>query len=169
MEKFKPFERKARGNKRGCEGMMVSRRDFIKKGQAVLAVGGGLALEEILSSCATITFKEEAPVIYPPLKGHKTQPPEYGCFIGIRREVYGGLNIPKGIDTFEKEFSTKPAIWALLGLELLSLEDFPWVGAMLLVKEGVIPLIYPHLGHLSFKELAKTKPTGSVVDFANHA
>lgn len=48
-----------------------------------MAITGGLALEALVSSCTTITFKEEAPVIYPPLKGHKVQPPENGCYIGF--------------------------------------------------------------------------------------
>ena len=51
-----------------AKAKMIGRRDFLKKsGRAALAVGGGLTFNALLSSCATIRFKEETPVIYPPL------------------------------------------------------------------------------------------------------
>ncbi|RLB28209.1 MAG: hypothetical protein DRG87_09825 [Deltaproteobacteria bacterium] len=68
-----------------CSRKTITRRDFLKKtGQAAALAGvGALGLESILAGCATITFKEQAPVVYPPLRGHKVQPPENGCYIGF--------------------------------------------------------------------------------------
>ena len=68
----------------------VTRRDFLKKsGRAGLALAGGLSLETLLDGCAGISTElvtqEEAPVIYPPLKGHKVQPPDNGCLVGFFR------------------------------------------------------------------------------------
>ena len=62
----------------------LTRRDFLKKvRQLALTVGGVLTLESLLSSCALIVLNEKRPLIYPPLKGHKVQPPQDGCFIGF--------------------------------------------------------------------------------------
>jgi hypothetical protein len=62
----------------------LTRRDFLKRsGRAALGVSGALSLPGLLSGCATIAHKEEEPVIYPPLRDQKVQPPEYGCYIGF--------------------------------------------------------------------------------------
>ena len=100
----------------------VSRREFLQKsGMAALALGGGLTFSALTEGCATLTFKEEAPVIYPPLKGHKVQPPQDGCLFGVRT-VYNDVkrrapDIPRDttafIDYFTKELDQEPAIWAI--------------------------------------------------------
>jgi hypothetical protein len=84
----------------------MNRRECLKKsGQAALAIGAGLTLEEILSSCATTETEDglvkdasEKPrtVIYPPLKNDKVQPPAEGCYIGFRR-VFQNLGSPQAI------------------------------------------------------------------------
>jgi anaerobic selenocysteine-containing dehydrogenase len=80
----------------------MDRREFLKKsGQAALAIGAGLGLEEVLSSCATIVsedkpaaanIKQKENIIYPPVgkaDQKKIQPPENGCLIGFRsRKVH---------------------------------------------------------------------------------
>jgi len=101
----------------------MSRREFLQKsGMAALALGGGLTFSALTGGCATLTFKEEAPVIYPPLRGHKVQPPQDGCLFGVRT-VYDNTmkrrapDIPHDttafIDYFTKELAQKPAIWAI--------------------------------------------------------
>lgn len=61
-----------------------TRRDFLKKtGKGALALAGGVTLEALVISCAHATFKEQAPVIYPPLKGKKIQSPINGCYVGF--------------------------------------------------------------------------------------
>jgi hypothetical protein len=70
-----------------------------------LAIGGGLTLEVLLSSCTTIAFKEEAPVIYPLLKSHKVQPPEKGCFIGMGGEA-GSMARWRGTDFDADHYKT---------------------------------------------------------------
>jgi hypothetical protein len=102
----------------------VTRREFLQKSaQAALVLGGGLTFNALTGGCAALTFKEEAPVIYPPLKGHKVQPPKDSCMFGIRT-LYNSMNrraldIPHPhdnrtfIDYFTKELDQKPAIWAI--------------------------------------------------------
>jgi hypothetical protein len=127
----------------------VSRREFLQKsGMAALALGGGLTFSALTEGCATLTFKEEAPVIYPPLKGHKVQPPQDGCLFGVRT-VYDDVkrrapNIPRHlrdfIDYFTKELNRKPSIFAIQ----------IWVGvhktlmlrAKITADQGVIPFVY---------------------------
>jgi len=64
----------------------LSRRDFLRKtGQAALVLVSVGTLDTIFNGCATITFEEQAPVIYPPLDGQKIQPPHNGCYIGFSK------------------------------------------------------------------------------------
>jgi len=83
----------------------IDRRDFLKKtGQAALAVGSGLTLDALLSSCATIMFKEEPPVIYPHIGQpgqNKVQPPAEGCYIGFH---------PDNFDFYEQVTGKKPKV-----------------------------------------------------------
>jgi hypothetical protein len=62
----------------------ISRRELLaKSGQGALALAGGLSLEAILSGCAGPELQQRKQVAYPPLKGHKVQPPANGCLIGF--------------------------------------------------------------------------------------
>lgn len=101
----------------------ICRREFLKKGfYAGLAVVGGLTLSVLNKGCASLAFKEESPVIYPPLKFRKVQPPKNGCMFGIRT-VYDNTMSRRApdisrdtkafIDYFEKELDQKPTIWAI--------------------------------------------------------
>jgi hypothetical protein len=78
----------------------MDRREFLKKsGQAALAIGAGLTLEEVLSGCATTVsedelattnLKQQENIIYPHVgkaDQKKIQPPAEGCYIGFRRIV----------------------------------------------------------------------------------
>ena len=95
----------------------VSRRDFLQRsGQAALAVGGALTLNALVSSSTTIGFKEQAPVIYPPLEGHKVQPPENGCYIGFYCEGgsdsrWGGTHPNDNV--YEGKVGKKPKIMSI--------------------------------------------------------
>jgi hypothetical protein len=128
----------------------VSRREFLQKSaQAALALGGGLTFSAFIGGCATLTFKEEAPVIYPPLKGHKVQPHKDSCMFGIRTVYDKTMNrrdpdIPRDtkafIDYFTKELDQKPSIWAIqrdVGVH----RDLFYMANKAASKE-VIPFIY---------------------------
>jgi len=87
----------------------LSRRDFVKKtGQGALALGGGMILNSILKGCATITFKEQSPVIYPPLKGQKVQPPEYRSYFGFHTQK---RNVGDRYEWIWRRIGTRPKIW----------------------------------------------------------
>jgi hypothetical protein len=62
---------------------ILTRREFFRKSaKAALTVGALYNLSAVMG-CGGLSFKEEEPVIYPPLRGQKVQPPEYGCYIGF--------------------------------------------------------------------------------------
>lgn len=66
----------------------VNRREAIRKiGKSGMVLSGAVLLEQVLSACGSvkdsISPSQQSPVIYPPLKGHKVQPPENGCYIGF--------------------------------------------------------------------------------------
>lgn len=73
-----------------------SRREFLKKaGQVAVAIGG----LELIASCATTetrktpetdVSRQPETVSYLPLKGHKVQPPQEGCYVGFRRVYVTG-------------------------------------------------------------------------------
>ena len=67
---------------------ILTRRDFLKKSGLVAAALGVPSTFPLLSSRAATVgteSKETAPVIYPPLKGNKVQPPKNGCLVGFRK------------------------------------------------------------------------------------
>lgn len=67
---------------------MLSRREFLKKsGHTALAIGGGVALSTLLSSCATIGFKEtRQDVINQRWETNPVIPvPRDGCYVGGHR------------------------------------------------------------------------------------
>jgi len=141
----------------------LSRRDFLKKtGQAALSISGGVTLEALLSSCATITFKEQAPVIYPRLKGHKVQPPENGCFIGF----YGGEgsysrwgSTHQDANTYACKVGKKPKIM-IIDLRYSSSSFFPTRIVEDIAAEA-IPFVYRDLtndiARCGFRELMNDK------------
>jgi len=92
----------------------LSRRNFLKDfGKAILVVSTGLTLKETLIGCATIGI-EKTPTIYPPLKGHKIQPPENGCYFGIGRSIWRGVR--DNIDSYEEKLGKRPSIvWLRYG------------------------------------------------------
>lgn len=129
----------------------LTRRDFLKKSgqagksalaiKAAQAIGFGLTLEELLG-CATISFKEEAPVIYPPLKGHKVQPVEEGCFFGLRGYA---------LENYLEELGVGPKIylWESFGPAAGGFEDFLFEKTL---KQGSIPFVYL-LGNLKYLDI----------------
>ena len=137
----------------------VSRREFLQKtAQAALVLAGGLTFSALTGGCATLAFKEEAPVIYPSLRGHKVQPPEDGCLFGVRT-VYDDVkrrapNIPRHlrdfIEYFTKELSRKPSIFAIQ-IEA-GVHQTLMLRAKITADQGVIPFIY-----IGFPPLLVTK------------
>ena len=134
----------------------LTRRDFlIKGGQATLAIGGGLTLESILNGCATIMLKEESSIIFPPLKGHKVQPPQDGCFIGFH---------PAGKGVYKDQIGVEPKIMIP---ELYSLITYHNHIMERVVEEissvGAFPFLYEPLGqyinppHTKFDDLVEDK------------
>ena len=120
---------------------MVTRRDFLKKsGQAALAVGGGLMLEALFTSCATTGFTETGPVIYPPLKGHKVQPPKEGCYIGFHRDFWKPF-----YESMVEKIGKKPKIMIpSVGMAANS-TSFPKWAVKYVASKDAIPFIYRDL------------------------
>ena len=84
------------------------------------------------------TFKEEIPVTYPPLKGNKIQPPEYGCLMGyygmlspkFDKELknirsYGSEDVVKYLDSFKERFGRIPCIFETCSIGLDIWDEFP--------------------------------------------
>ena len=127
----------------------MDRREFLQKS---LLLGGGLTLESMLLSCATIGIghKEDSPVIYPRLRGHKIQPPENGCLIGFFRHYrHTNPRFPSGVDTdsgrpieyYGKEFGRNPA-FLVLSHNISIFSRFPKEDAVNAASRGVTPFIF---------------------------
>jgi len=139
----------------------TTRRNFLKNtAKAAVVAGAGLTLEEILGGCATISFKETAPVIYPPLKGHKVQPPNDGCLIGFfRPSASFGQPVPYGCeDYYQDKLGQKPAI--LVALMQYLPYFFPGQVSEKWAKKGITPIVYAGVDRPQFKSI----PTGKYDD-----
>jgi len=120
---------------------MISRREFLQRSaQGALAVGGGLTLEALLSSCATTDFAEKGPVVYPPLKGHKVQPPRDGCYIGFHRDFWKPF-----YESFVENIGKKPKIMVPSVGRVASSPSFPQWPVTYVASKGAIPLVYRDL------------------------
>lgn len=155
----------------------VSRREFLQKSaQATLALGGGLAFSALTGGCATVTLKEEAPVIYPPLTGHKVQPPQEGCLFGFyksRRDLgcfhrYArDAYVIHVINHYEQQLGKRPSVIVLLeGITTLA---FPIEEAIGAAKKGVIPLLYTDIRPMELKEIVMGEHNQRIQRFAEEA
>jgi len=134
----------------------MDRREFLKKsGQAALAIGAGLSLEAILSACAGTgpMLKEEALVVYPPLKGHKVQPPENGCLVGLTRDYTIAPRVDMVLDYYQEKIGKKPAFYVLCCAIPFNL--FPGNRATMLAQQGVISNILPEYNGYTLEEFAE--------------
>jgi hypothetical protein len=140
----------------------TTRRDFLKNtGKAALTATAGLTLQEVLSGCATISFKETAPVIYPPLKGHKIQPPENGCLTGF------GL---RGSWVFyERAFGRLPRIMAEWAGAGGFIQGFPVRYAEMYAKVGMIPFPCAGVQGMGLEEIAAGQKDKYIKTFAQGA
>jgi hypothetical protein len=138
----------------------ATRRDFLKNtGKAALMVGTGLTLDAIVAGCATVGFKETAPVVYPPLKGHKVQPPELGCLIGFW----------DGKLWFEKETGRKLSISVVFPSVNAFVAGFPWRMALPKAKQGLTIMVYAGINNTSLESLAKGMYDRAITGFAEGA
>ena len=133
-----------------------TRRNFLKgTGMAALAIGTGATLDAMLSGCAStsteLVTKDEAPVVYPPLKGHKVQPPENGCLVGFHRKF--GVDPKWVISRFEEKTGKKPAMLAFCCN--LTLSEFPIESAILTAEQKIIPNILSDYVLCTLEEIAK--------------
>jgi len=120
---------------------MISRREFLRRSaQAALAVGGGLTLEALLSSCVTPHVVEKRPVMYSPLKGHKVQPPKDGCYIGFHREFWNPF-----YDSFVEQIGKKPKIMIPSLGKVANSKAFPKWAVKYISSKDAIPLVYRDL------------------------
>jgi len=148
----------------------LSRRDLLKKtGKAALAFGGSLTLDALLSSCATIGFREESPVIYPPLRGHKIQPPKDGCYFGIghpgRRGGDKVTDIIARIDYYEKNLGKRPSIVNFV-YNIVSSNHMIELG-MATASKNVIPLL--QCGILNLEDSTNGEHDSLIREFADGA
>jgi hypothetical protein len=137
---------------------MFSRRDFLKKtGQAALAISGGLTLDALTKGCATVEFEEEAHVIYPPLIGHKVQPPKSGCYIG-----YHAVRV----SYYEFRIEIRPKIIGAPWSAGYS-NYFPRLAVGDIASRGSIPFVFRHpnwdIQKYGFKNLAGNKEFGESI------
>ena len=168
----------------------IDRRDFLRKSTDVgLGLAGLLygvdrfanflenSLEGKLSlspqeaeamGCAPglLYFKEEPPVIYPRLNGHKVQPTENGCLIGVRKVAFESIS--RVIDSYEQQWGKKPAVFA--HMERVSIWGyFPMDRCVESAKKGVIPLVYPTIEPIALKEIYENRLDHVLKKFADGA
>lgn len=77
-----------------------------------------------------IGFKEEPPIIYPPLKGHKVQPPKEGCLIGFH---------PGWFEVYQREIGAGPKIIIPYWMAMESI--FPISEVEEVSSQGAIPFV----------------------------
>lgn len=122
-------------------GIMISRRDFLRKcGQAAVTIGGGVTLDAFLGGCATTSFMEKGPVIYPPLKGHKVQPPEDGCYIGFHRDYWNPF-----YESMVRKIGGKPKIMVISAGMAVNPTSFPQWAVKYVASKDAIPFVYRDL------------------------
>jgi hypothetical protein len=154
----------------------LSRRQFLKhSGQAALAAAGAVVLDAMLSNCATPSVKERTPVIYPPLKDHKVQPPADGCLVGFFRfyrprhpQLKHTVDLGRIIDYYEKQVGQKPAIICLEQLFGLW-GDFPMEDAVAAAVKSVITVIYASTGTSKLEDITNGKYDSGIRRFADCA
>jgi len=119
----------------------LARRDFIKQaGKTALSVSGVLAFGNIINGCATLSFKEEGPVIYPHVGRHdqkKIQPPENGCFIGFHPSYFNYYKRHMGVGP---KILT-PHIYTMRG------GTFPKYNFFNISTNGTIPFLFRDIGY----------------------
>lgn len=150
--------------------MAVTRRDFLKKsGQATLAIGAGLTLDTILSSCATISFKETREEVIN--QRWETSPkvpiPKEGCYIGMHSGSWNAAIVKY----YEEKISKAPAFFDFSTGKFVAGNDyFPSPVRQVcddLINMGVVPEIkYGILPIKSFKEIAKGKHDDNIARFS---
>ncbi|MCP4373155.1 MAG: hypothetical protein GY797_34375 [Deltaproteobacteria bacterium] len=91
----------------------ITRRDFAKLSGSMLAILTGIPA--ILQSCATTgLIKEEGPVNYPMLSGHKIQSPEHygleGCMTGIWAPRY---SVEVALDEYKQKVGKELSFYFL--------------------------------------------------------
>jgi hypothetical protein len=149
---------------------MISRRDFLKKSsQTALAIGGALALDTLLSGCASIGFKEvRQDVINQKWEANPIIPiPKDGCYVGGHRV---GLSSTV-VEIYGSHIGKIPAFWDFtVGYYAAANERFPKEWSENLIDRGVIPeLNYAITPFTSFEEIAKGRHDGVITRFAERA
>lgn len=120
---------------------MISRREFLKRsGHVALAVGGGLTLEALFTGCVTTHFTEAGPVIYPPLKGHKVQPPREGCYIGFHHDMWDPY-----YESMVEKIGKKPKIMIPSVGRVSNATSFPRWPVKYAASKGAIAFLYRDL------------------------
>jgi len=135
-----------------------SRRQVLRRAAVTL----GLPLEKIVetstvlaallsSSCATLKFREEGPIIYPTLSGKKIQPPDSGCYVGFNgcwERKSGDWAIWKDdrsdliASVYEDQMGHKPAMLSRLLIFSDQIFGYSWNFMENADKEGIIPFTY---------------------------
>jgi hypothetical protein len=141
----------------------IDRRELLKgTGTAAIGIAG------LLSGCATIGFKEQGPVAFPPLKGNKVQPPKEGCWHGKLFFDYSNYVLEFNQPRFKEE--KIPAMGLLH--ERLAWYSFPrQVNA--LVNDGIIPIVTWNPRNIfpdhSLKDVAKGAADNEIREYATSA
>jgi hypothetical protein len=153
--------------------MMVSRRDFLKKtGQAALAVGGGLTLDALLTSCAHVPKETREDIINQEWTSNPIIPiPKKGCYIGGYRSGHFGFDNREKLKSYGEDIGKMPAFWEL-SLYKFGAENahFPDWECEKLVNMGVIPEFkYGITPFPSFKEIAQGGKDDIITEFARKA
>lgn len=150
--------------------IVVSRREFLKKsGQAALAVGGGLSLEGLLGSCATISPKEtREEVINQGWEANAVIPiPKDGCYVGGHR-----LGVSQTtVEIYANHIGKTPAFWDFsIGKYAAVNDKFPKAWCENLIVLGIVPEIkYGIIPFQGFEHIAKGKHDEDIEKFAESA
>jgi len=162
----------------------IDRRDFLKKsGQAALAVSGGLTVDALLSSCATVGFESREDVVNIKWDANPAIPvPTDGCYAGwyadvcgVQFGIYGELfkkrvGAPEEerlISFYEKFYGQGPAVHSFADRAIRG-DFFPKSICEGAYNKGVIPLIRYYFTS-DFEGVAKGKYDGELRKFAQEA
>ena len=134
---------------------ILTRREFFRKSVKTALTVGALYNLSALMGCGGLSLKEEAPIIYPPLKGHKVQPPRDGCFIGFHGSWDRGTvkkldykDVSYIMSLYKEHLGHIPAFWTqrVDSAELRITYSYPSTFMANTHEQGIMPFLIYSVG-----------------------
>lgn len=161
----------------------IDRREFLKKtGQAALAISGGLTLDALLSSCATVGLESREEIAKIEWDANPAIPVPDGCYTGWHRDLtspgYGDfiqlfntenvrLADEELIESYMKDYNQGPAVHSFSDRNIMG-DFFPSKFCEGAYNKGVIPLIRFYFKP-DFEKVAEGEYDGELEAFAQGA